>query len=56
MVPDVVEGLAQRPACAPGCRDTATVLLAVGGASLSVMSLHCRWSSDVMRVSKPVWL
>jgi hypothetical protein len=39
----------------PG-RDTATVLLAVGGASLSVMSLHCRWSSDVMRVSKPVWL
>ncbi len=31
-----------------------TVLLAVGGASLSVMPLHCRWSSDVMRVSKPV--
>jgi hypothetical protein len=38
----------------PCCRDTAAVLLAVGGASLSVMSLHCCWSSDVMRVSAPV--
>jgi hypothetical protein len=44
LVPVEVElwALTQCLAC---CRDTATVLLAVGGASLSVMSLHCHCHS-----------
>ena len=32
-------------------RDTGTVLLAVGGATLSTMALHCRWTYDTMRVA-----
>jgi hypothetical protein len=32
-------------------RDTGTVLLAVGGATLSTMALHCRWNYDTMRVA-----
>ena len=32
-------------------RDTGTVLLAVGGATLSTMALHCRWTHDTMRVA-----
>jgi hypothetical protein len=32
-------------------RDTATVLLAVGGATLSIMALHCRWTHGTMRVA-----
>jgi hypothetical protein len=32
-------------------RDTGTVLLAVGGATLSIMALHCRWTHDTMRVA-----
>jgi hypothetical protein len=32
-------------------RDTGTVLLAVGGATLSIMALHCRWTYDTMRVA-----
>jgi hypothetical protein len=31
-------------------RDTGTVLLAGGGATLSTMALHCRWTYDTMRV------
>jgi hypothetical protein len=31
--------------------DTGTVLLAVGGATLSTMALHCRWTYDTMRVA-----
>ncbi len=32
-------------------RDTGTVLLAVSGATLSIMALHCRWTHDTMRVA-----
>ena len=32
-------------------RDTATVLLAAGGATLTTMALHCRWTHDTMRVA-----
>jgi hypothetical protein len=32
-------------------RDTATVLLAAGGAALTTMALHCRWTHDTMRVA-----
>ncbi len=32
-------------------RDTGTVLLAVGGAMLSIMALHCCWTHNTMRVA-----
>jgi hypothetical protein len=32
-------------------RDTGTGLLAVGGAMLSIMALHCRWTHNTMRVA-----